>query len=136
MQPSIHPFRLIAGIFAAASFWSLINLVTISQPLPACLQHAALCFSVALLPLSIQSIMSWPGGHTLESQEMKKTGLHVLFALQTGVFVAASGVFVVGFLFLISYFGKGAAIGGAFLGLAVLLVRVWQVVKEHSRKRQ
>jgi hypothetical protein len=106
----MNPFQLLARVFAVASFYTLINLVTVSQPLPPCLERAGFYLSVALIPLSVHALLRWPD---ITVQKMWRP--HAV------VFLASSTLFVVGMFYLISYFGQGAAFCTGLAGLIVCL---------------
>jgi len=93
-------FKLTSRVFAASSFYALINLVTISQPVPSWLNNAAFCFSVALAPLSILSLLQWPD----EKEHPNQWGL------LGWIYQVSSILFFCGILCLTLYFGHSAAI--------------------------
>jgi hypothetical protein len=120
----MNQFKLLSGIFAAASFACLTAFTTIAAPLPTSLGHAAFCFSVALIPLSVQSLIRWPA--TSETKIWLPHGW---------VFLASSILFIAGILYLISYFGRDAVICTVIAVLATVLCIGFQLLWERRRKK-
>lgn len=124
MNPN-NIFRLTSGIFAGAAFYALINLVTISQPVPPCLKYAAVCFSVALIPLSILSKHQWPDEKAYPKQ----------WGVLGWIYQVSTILFFGGTLCLTLYFGWGATIGTILAALVTGLALWIQAVLRAKRTR-
>jgi hypothetical protein len=89
------------------------------------LNSAAICFSVALIPLSILSLLQWPDVKAFPNQ----------WGILGWIYWASTILFLGGILRLTLYFGQDAAIGTILAGLATCLALLIQaVLRAKTRK--